>query len=251
MKVVSIHQPAYLPWLGYFHKLLLADTFVVLDSTQFEKNSFINRNRIRTANGWSWLTIPILTKGHLEKSIREMEWDPRQKWQRKHLATLRQAYARAPHADRYLPVLEELIGQAESFDSLLMRMLTFFAAELGAETRIVRASELRAAGHKTDLLLAICEELGADVYVAGKLGAGYLDHETFDAAGVAVHTQEYEHPVYAQAHPGFEPYMSVIDCMMMHGGTGTRAIVMRGNLSRVELERLVAGEMPANGGARN
>lgn len=235
MKVVSMHQPAYLPWMGYLHKVLLSDEFIVLDATQFEKNSFINRNKVRTAQGWTWLTIPILTKEHLNKTITEMEWDSTAGWQRKHLETLRQSYARAPHFDRYFADVRMAIEGATDFTTLLVDMLRFFAHELGASTAIRRATELTPVGRKSDLVLKLCETAGADVYVSGALGAEYLDRDAFAKAGIDVRVQQYQHPTYAQLHEPFEPYMGIVDCLFNHGGSQTAELIMHGNTTRVEL----------------
>ena len=99
--IVSIHQPAYLPWLGYFHKILRSDVFVFLDTVQLEKNGFANRNRVRTRSGVRWLTVPLLIKGHMGRSIRGMQINRAAGWQRKHLRTMEQAYRNRPHYDRY------------------------------------------------------------------------------------------------------------------------------------------------------
>lgn len=231
MSVVSIHQPAYLPWLGYFHKLMLSDVFVVLDTTQFEKNSFINRNKIRTAQGWTWLTIPLLTKGHLEKTIADMEWDPAVRWQRKHGETIRQAYSRAPYFDEQYPALQGFLDGATRFSTLLLDMLRYFAAQIGARARIVCASELAVDGRKSDLILNICTALNATTYVSGALGANYLERAAFERAGVEVIVQQYHHPRYQQLHEPFEPFLAIIDCLMNHGGDRTAALIVEGNLA--------------------
>lgn len=94
--ILSIHQPAYLPWLGYFDRIARSDKFVYLDNVQFERNSFINRNRIKTANGPIWLTIPVRLKEHFNKTIADIEIDARQNWKRKHLRSIEQNYRHAP-----------------------------------------------------------------------------------------------------------------------------------------------------------
>ena len=237
MSVVSIHQPAYLPWLGYFHKLMLSDVFVVLDNTQFEKNSFINRNKIRTGQGWTWLTIPLLTKGHFERTIADMEWDPAARWQRKHSESIRQAYGRAPFFDTYYPPLQAFLDGATRFSTLLVDMLRYFAAEVGADTRIVCASDLGVDGRKSDLILNICTALDARTYVSGSLGANYLDRAAFERAGLEIVVQQYRHPEYQQQHEPFEPFMAIIDCLMNHGGARTAELIVEGNLTPARVTR--------------
>lgn len=221
--------------MGYFHKLMLSDIFVVLDTTQFEKNSFVNRNRVRTAQGSTWLTIPMKTKGHLGRTIREMAWDETVPWQRKHVETIRQAYSRAAYFDRYFPAMREFLESASGFSPLLMNMLRYFAGELGAATRIVAASDVAAGGRKSELVLNICRELGAGTYVAGAQGADYLDRDAFRAAGVDVWVQAYTHPVYRQFYQPFEPFMGIIDCLMNHGASETAALVFEGNATKAQI----------------
>src|SRR5215470_5119272 len=94
--VLTIHQPAYLPWLGYFDRIAQSDAFIFLDNVQFERNSFTNRNRIKTANGPIWLTVPVRLNGHLDQTILATEIDERRDWRRKHLRAIEQNYRRAP-----------------------------------------------------------------------------------------------------------------------------------------------------------
>ena len=99
--IVSINQPAYLPWLGYFHRIAISDVHVVLDHVQFEKNSYCNRNKIRVGNDACWLTVPVQTKGKFgELPISDLQIAENLSWQRKHWEGLRMNYASAPHFKR-------------------------------------------------------------------------------------------------------------------------------------------------------
>ena len=100
--ILSAHQPAYLPWLGYFHKLAVSDGFIILDNVQFEKNSYINRNKIKTPSGESWLTIPVKMREHLNKSINEMEFADF-KWQKKHFNSIIMNYKKSLNYNETLP----------------------------------------------------------------------------------------------------------------------------------------------------
>ena len=119
MLTLSIHQPAYLPWLGYFDKIARSDLFVFLDTVQFEAGSFINRNRIKTANGPAWLTIPVKAKDHLTKTLLELEVDARQPWRDKHLRSIRFAYAKAP---RFVECMPKIAGLFNDTEKLLTEM---------------------------------------------------------------------------------------------------------------------------------
>ena len=214
--LISIHQPAYLPWLGYFDKLRQADVFVYLDTVQFQKNSFQNRNKIRTAQAPAWLTIPVETKGSPNGlRLDGLKVSNSTPWMRKHRTAIEMNY-------RSTSEFEQIYGQIEQFyhapvellADYCFEMLKVFAEILEIETTIVRSSELPVmAGSKTDLLLNICQELGADAYLSGSLGTQYLEVEKFEQSDIGVQFQNYEHPEYKQAYPGFEPNMGVIDLL--------------------------------------
>jgi hypothetical protein len=210
--IVSIHQPAYLPWLGYLARVAASDVFVFLDTVQFEKNSFVNRNRIKTANGPIWLTVPVLQRGHMAKRLTEIEIDPQQDWRKKHLRSIEMNYRKTTgFADRF-PRLTALYAEEDALlTDFSWRQFRFWLGELGITTRVVRASELAVGGQKSDLVLAICQHLGASHYISGPLGRGYLKEEEFAGAGIKVSYQEFVHPEYPQLYGDFLPAMGVVD----------------------------------------
>lgn len=216
MKVV-IHQPQYLPWLGHFAKLAAADCWIFLDTVQYEKNGWQNRNRIKTPRGAQWLTVPV--NASLGTLIRDVVIDARQPWQRKHLEALRVNYTRAPYFARYFGELAELLRRPwRLLADLNVEVTRFLAGALGLSRRMVRASELPAASaDPTGRLLDLCRAVGADTYLAGHDGAQYMDVEQFRAGRVAVWAQEYEHPTYTQPDGDFLPFLSVVDLLLNHG----------------------------------
>lgn len=222
--IVSIHQPAYLPWLGYFHKILRSDVFVVLDTVQFEKNGYVNRNRVRTSGGVRWLTVPVLLKGHTRKAIAEMEINPTAPWKKKHVRTLAQSYGRLPHYAPHGEDVARLIEAAgSSLTEFLLEMLEYFLETIGlGGKRIVRASGLEPGGEQSFLLADICRRLGAATYLSGVGARAYLDPRPFEEAGVAVRFQEFRHPEYDQGRPDFEPNLSIVDALFH---CGAQAIV--------------------------
>ena len=215
--VVSIHQPAYLPWLGYFDKIRRADLFIYLDTVQFQKQSFQNRNKIRTADGWAWLTVPVETKGRLyDTALKDLPINNRVDWRRKHSAAIAMNYGKAPRFAEVMPLLERFYEREwERLSDLCFEMLLTFNRLLGITTPIRKASEMGAvAGGKSDLILNLCRAAGATGYVSGTLGRNYLDLAAFADQGIDVAFQDYAHPTYRQAYPGFEPFMAVIDLLM-------------------------------------
>ena len=215
--IVSIHQPAYLPWLGYFDKIRRADTFVYLDTVQFQKQSFQNRNKIRTADGWAWLTVPVETKGRLyDTPLRDLPINNRVNWRRKHRAAIAQHYAKAPQFEAVMALLDGFYDRDwDRLSDLCYEMLLAFNRRLGIDTRIVKASNLSGVqGEKSALILDLCRHFGAGRYIAGTLGRNYLDEAAFEAAGIEIAYQDYEHPTYGQLYPGFEPAMAIVDLLM-------------------------------------
>lgn len=220
---IAAHQPQYLPWLGHFDKMDRVDLFVLLDTVQYKKNEWQNRNRIRTAAGWQWLTVPVHHR--FPMTLREVRIDEGP-WRRKHREALRLQHARSPHRDAVLPVLDALLGQEfDSLAALNARSVTLLAGLLGVRTPIILASALEGLpGGPDERLIALCRRFGCETYLAGAGGQAYMDLEAYHRAGVRVEFQAFRHPVYPQAHPGFEPNLSAVD-LLMNCGPGAIARV--------------------------
>ena len=213
--ILSAHQPAYLPWLGYFDKIARVDVFVYLDTVQFEKNSFINRNQIKTPQGSLWLTVPVKTKGHTSGSLRTTEIDERQPWRVKHLKSIEMNYRKAARFDECFPKIEALLSMPESnLAEYCWHQLRFWLDELGIVTRIVRSSELPIANLKSDLVLELCQYFGAQHYLSGALGRDYLIEDDFSKTGIVIEYQSFKSPVYPQLWGAFMPNLSILDWWM-------------------------------------
>jgi hypothetical protein len=217
---IAICQPAYLPWLGYFELLDRVDTFILLDSVQFEKQSWQQRNRVKTPTGLQWLTVPVVFRGHFGQRILEVEIrDP--EFARKHLRTVELNYRRAPFFDQYYPELAEILTERSmsSLRDLNQHLIEWFCRVLGIAARILRSSDLNAEGKRSELLVSICRLLGADFYVSPLGSAGYLleDMDLFTKAGIQVAFQHYEHPEYRQLFPPFQSHASVLDLIFNEG----------------------------------
>lgn len=217
--IVSINQPAYLPWLGYFDRIIKSDIHVVLDHVQFEKNSMVNRNKIRTHQDSTMLTVPVLTKGKFQDlSINTLEIDVRQPWRKKHWKAIQQNYSKAPYFKLYAPFLEELYSKDWSDLLSIIKEINVFAFDaLNVETKIIYSSDMDIEGEKSDLVLNICKSLTAKTYISGPFGRDYLDQASFDNAGIELEFHDYDHPEYDQVHGSFEPYMCIFDLLFNHG----------------------------------
>jgi hypothetical protein len=235
--IISAHQPVYLPWLGLFHKIALADLFCYFDIAQYQTKDYNNRNKIKTHSGEIWLSVPVESKNHLEKSVGDIRI-VQNGWQRKHFKSIQFSYQKAPYYRDYIDGLEAiLIGQSfETLADLNLRMLRFLMDCLALKTPIVRASDYAFRGTKSDLVLDMCLQLKADTYIFGAQGRNYADVDRFRAGGVEPYFQDYRHPVYRQLHGEFLPYMSVVD-LLFNEGPGSRETLLGGNVTRADLPR--------------
>ena len=229
--ILTAHQPAYLPWLGLFHKIALADRFVIYDGVQYEPKGFDNRNRIRSTDGPFWLTVPVLRKGHRSRPIDDIRINNALPWQRKHWQAILSSYGKAPRFGRYADALEATYHREwRTLVELNEHLLRWLMDELGLRRSIDRASALGLEADGSARVLDMCKKLGAKTYVFGEHGRSYADLDAFIAAGVEVFFQQYNHPVYSQIHgEPFEPNLSVIDLLFNHGDNALD-IIMTGNL---------------------
>jgi hypothetical protein len=214
---LAAHQPQYLPWLGYFDKMDRADVFVLLDVVQYKKNEWQNRNRIRTADGWQWLTVPV--RQRFPTAIRDVRIDESSAWRRKHAEALRTHYGRAPHRAAVLPALEALLREPfAGLADLNARAVGLLAGLLGVRTPVLAASTLGPLPDGADdRLIGLCRRLGCSTYLAGAGGAAYMDLGAYRRAGIEVAFQAFRHPVYPQTYPGFEPNLSAVDLLFSAG----------------------------------
>jgi hypothetical protein len=217
--IVSINQPCYLPWLGYFHRIAVSDVHVLLDHVQFEKNSFVNRNKIRTQRGWSWLSVPVKTAGKFGKMpIHELEVANDRDWAEKHWQSIKLSYAKAPHFEEHADFFKNVYSTSwGKLLDLVCEINSYLLKLLEVRTPLHFSSQMKTAGRKSDLVLNLCLELKASVYLSGPLGRNYLHEDDFRRHGIRVKYDDYQHPRYTQAYSGFEPYMSAIDLLFNAG----------------------------------
>lgn len=237
---LAITQPAYLPWTGYFDLIDQADTFVLLDCVQFERQSWQHRNRIKTPLGLQWLTIPVQFRGRFGQKIQEVELRVPDFW-RSHLRTIQMNYARSRYFQYYFPLLLEQFQQVADgrLCNLTAALVSWLMKCLGIKREVVLASSLHATGKRSGLLANICKELGADEYLSPIGSAEYLLSELsfFGAAGVTVHFHNYVHPIYQQLFQPFIPYACVLD-LIFNEGPGAMEIIRSGRRPSISAEQL-------------
>ena len=222
---VVVLQPGYLPWLGFFDQMRRADVFVYYDDVQYDTHGWRNRNRIKTQQGPLWLTVPVRHAGLGKPRILDVEIDGRTNWARKHVVSIRQAYAAAPFVKTYVPALEDLLMRPwERLVDLDIAVAALMAQWFGLTTRVERASTTGVAGGQSERLVNLCRHFGATAYLSGSAARDYLDVTLFDAQGVTVEWQDFTHPVYPQQHGAFVPYLSALD-LILNCGTDARHVL--------------------------
>lgn len=233
--IVSVHQPQYLPWPGFWDKMARCDVFVLLDNVQFVKNEWQNRNRIKGTGEWQWLTVPV--RHRFGQRIDEVAIDTAKDWGRKHRNALRFCYSRAPFYNEFAAVfLEPLLFRWERLLDLNLHYVEAMKKVLGIGTTTLRASRFgRLPEEPTRRLVRIARELAADVYLSGSGAREYLEVERFSLAGIDVVFQDYRAPVYPQRFGGFIPGLSAVD-VIFNCGARSLDVIMSGNRSDSRLE---------------
>jgi hypothetical protein len=222
--IVAVHQPQYLPWLGYFDKMRRADVFCYLNDVQYKKNEWQNRNRIKTAQGWQWITVPV--RYHFPEKINEVRINNAVDWRKKHLQTLITNYSRAPHFKKYISIFEDAFSKEWEFISELnVYLIESIKGLLDMKGKpAVLASDFKLRDEPTDRLIDICKALGADTYLAGKGGADYMNLERFEENGLKLMIQEFKHPVYPQLFNDFQSHLSIVDLLFNCGPESMKII---------------------------
>ena len=217
---IAISQPSYLPWSGFFDLVDQVDQFVLLDDAQFVKQSWHQRNRIKSPSGLLWLTVPVVFRGRLGQLLREVMIRDPQFWE-KHLRAVEVNYGRARYFDRYYPMLKEILenhSQGGTLIELNLDLIQWLARELTVSTPMVRSSALDAEGKRSARLVSICKMLAATDYVSPRSATYLLDDVgLFEEGGVRVWFQNYTPQIYEQRFPPFAPYASALDMLFNLG----------------------------------
>ncbi len=228
--VVAGHQPNYLPYLGFFHKLACVDHFMIVDTAQFVKRGtfgWMHRNKIRTQDGWQWLSLPVKTKQKRYQSCAEAELQNQENWRKKHWAAICYNYRQAPYFKDYAASFEGIYQQEwQLFSDLTVALIQVAANFLEISTPIKRASQCGISGESHELLEAICNYYGTNHYLSGLHGQDYLELDTMKKRGLHIEFQEFQHPCYTQCQPGeFLSGMCILD-LLFNEGPRARTIVM-------------------------
>ncbi len=235
-------QPTFLPWIGYFDLIDQADVFVFLETVQFEKQTWQQRNRIRTPNGLEWLTVPVFIKGKFGQLIREVEIRTTE-FPHKHLKTLGQHYGKTPYYREYGGELEGILMSARKDPSLArlnITLIQWLSRHLGISSRFITASELPVEGKRSERIISILRQVEAERYMSPKGSLDYLlkDRDIFMAGGFPVLIHNYTHPEYRQQYKPFAPGASAID-LLFNEGPGAADIIRAGRLPSIPFDEFV------------
>jgi hypothetical protein len=218
LTVVAIHQPNYLPWIGYFAKAWHSDVLVLLDTVQFPKRSYVNRVQVKTPRGAAWLSQPVISAGRYFQPIRDVAF-AEQEWGQSHLRTLTANYARAPYFQTYVDLLAEVLREpGPRLTACNERLIRVVCDVLGIRARIVLASALDVdTDDPTSRLVRLVQAVGGDTYLSGSGGFSYQDLAVFDAAEVRVMRAPARFPEYPQQWDAFVPGLSIVDLLFNRG----------------------------------
>lgn len=216
---VCIHQPSYLPWLGLLHRISQCDIYICLNHVQFEKNSFINRNKIKGPQGSQWLTVPVLTKHKFgDLSISKIQINHQASWVNKHRKAIELSYRGSPYFKEVYPLLMQLYdNQYSGLSELCIDSMKMMTERLNLKAQWILSSSLQPDQSKSSLVLELCSKVGATEYLSGPLGRNYLVEKDFHDAGIEIRYQNFTSPRYQQLFGDFIPNLSAIDFFFNQG----------------------------------
>lgn len=215
--IISIHQPNYIPWIGYFYKIAKSDIFVFLDDVQYEKNGFTDRNRIKTPQGELYLKIPINLESHLQK-INQIEIREHLGWREKHLKSIDMNYRKSKYYREIFPLMEECLSIASSnlaaYNSQVVKKILDV---LDIDTNCIYSHELGITAVGTERLVEIVKCLDGSTYLSGSGGSKYQDEEIFKAHGIQLSYSRFIPPKYTQCWGDFISNLSIVDYLFNNG----------------------------------
>ena len=224
MTVVSIRQPGYLPYMGFFKKIQTSDIFVYLDDVQYERGDFDNRNKIRTFEGAMFLTIPVYNK--FGQKLNEVKIVNTEDWSKKHRMTIKMNYQKAPYFEKYWNSIDQILSNKwDMLIDLNLTLIEYLKSELDLTMKTIKSSELNIDSNGSDKLLQICQKLNATTYMSGEMGKSYLDEKLFSDSGIKIIYEKFHHPIYKQIHGKFIPQMSIIDLLFNEGENAKKILI--------------------------
>ena len=216
MTIISIRQPGYFPYLGFFKKIQFCDIFVYLDDVQYERGDWDNRNKIKTSDGSMRLTVPVYNKSGQKLNEVQISYDTN--WNIKHIKAIELNYQKTPYFSNYWDPIKKILEKKWSkLIDLNLALIEFINQELNITTKIIRSSNLKIDSVSSKRLVDICKKLDSTTYLSGEMGVDYLVEEIFQKENIKVIYEKFEHPTYSQIHGSFIPNLSIIDLLFNEG----------------------------------
>lgn len=227
-------QSGYIPWIGFFELMQRADIFLIFDTVKFDKNSWRNRNRIKTAHGPLWLTVPVHSKG--SPRLCEILIDNSTDWSKKHLKSIEVNYSKSPYFEEYFEGIKDILGRRHKYlNDLNLEIIKLIASSFNINKQLFQVSELENSDDldqpdKVDRLIRICKQFGGDIFYEPSGGKNYLEPELkkFDSAGIRIIFQDIMPQPYPQLYGEFIPNLSALDLLFNVGEAGKEIIIKSG-----------------------
>jgi hypothetical protein len=225
-KTAVIHQPDFMPYLGFFHRLLQSDLYIALDHVQFSKGGWHNRDKIKTPEGVKWLTLPVRLAGRSYSPINEVRLKNSLNWKVTHLNQLERCYRGAVGFDEIFPELRDVYSfDGDRMVDFNLHALAWLMEKFDVSVNMILSSTLAPRGASNEMLVDILTKVGATQYLSGIGARDYYKPSPFEAKGIQVLWQDFTHPVYQQRYGEFVPFLSSLDLLLNHGITKSREIL--------------------------
>lgn len=231
--IISAHQPSYLPWLGYFHKVSLCEKFVYFEHVPHSKKDFTTRNKIKTSQGEMWLTVPVSKNN--SNLICDLKIDNNMSWKRVHIKSIENCYKRSTFFKDYFKDLENFYSKNyKNFSDMNFELTQLLFDFLGMKVDMIRSKDLNIHGTKNEGIFELMEILNAKQLVFGPNARDYIVEEDYKMRGIKYYFQEYNHPEYLQRFGDFLPYMSVLD-LLFNCGSKSLEIIKKNNVKKEDI----------------
>lgn len=222
-RIAAIHQPNYLPWIGFFNKIHRSDVFVFMDDAEYSSGSWLDRNRVKTPDGWTWLTVPVQKSKGL---IKEAQINQQQDWRSDHWKTFTHNYGGAEYFENWRPFLEETYDREwEYLYPLDRHLIEGICDRVGIDYEFVDASTLNVDAKASERLAELCNVVDADTYLCGMGADDYMEDDVFYQRGISVTYQDFDHPTYEQRFDEFVPNMTFLDAVLNIGSEAAHELV--------------------------
>jgi hypothetical protein len=214
--MISIRQPGYFPYIGFFKKIQSCNIFVYLDDVQYERGDWDNRNKIKTSNGSMWLTVPVYNKSGQKLNEVQISYDTN--WNIKHIKAIELNYQKTLYFSNYWDSLKNILEKKWSkLIELNLALIEYVNQALDINTQTIRSSDLKINSVGSQRLMDICKKLKGSTYLSGEMGKDYLDEKIFHKENIKVIYEKFQHPTYSQIHGSFIPNLSILDLLFNEG----------------------------------